>query len=1052
MNDVYLISYKKENIISPDRLPFAIKNVWKRVLPYSVSGMFWTKDLSQKEIDQLKKLGFTIKKSEADLIDDFILYRQIFKKLDFSLIPPVKELTSTGIGIVMEIKNAKNEKVFLKFVEYLKKGISLFNGHVFGGGTLKEGYFLAGFVPHGNVYLLQQIIHIMKMALEVYNLRTKTIIHLARYREIEYGGKEVLMFDRSFVDYVSVLDNLHDFQIAVQQHLLSLYPAIKTGIMIKPNAISLLGQKFKFIEGVFRTLDVTEAFIDRKQELKTIFDTLRDSFMGKRRTLIINGPYGIGKTTLILQALKSEFLIEKKARTYYIGFERGYERPLYGQKRLFEVLSPPEDLGVPPQDPMYVNVRLAHAVIRQVINSEETQEEEIPPPNRLRLIKLALFKYFEYISHPTVIVLDDIEFMDEISRQIVFELINSDTGRDRPVTFVLASRKRVFSNLLKNANIVELGPLPYIEKDISEKVLKAPTPDEIKKYVYEIGEGHPFLMEQLVKFLLDEGYIVEKDGSYVFEKKPPATIKAQEVIKKRMEHLSESVSYILDVATVSGATLPISFYTSILEKEKGIVVSPVAGKDSVLIELINRLDEIFYISRYAVFRKMRLHEMLASTKKQLHSKIVEVIEENFKDELESFYPILLYHSSRAELKDKELYYLRKLYEEARRFYILPDLIKYLKRLSTLDPDNRIAYLKELAEAYEYRGEWEKADDLLNELLSYDKSPEIAAFVYREKCFIETYKGNFQKAHSLIDMSMEYAEKSRNVEDLAGAILTKGTVYWAEGNLEKASEFYEKALRVVEEHDIRNRRCVIYANLGFIYFVRKDLKAARDWSFKAIKPCKEEQNFAALSNVYGNIAGLYLKEGNFEEAKKYALYAMDITRQKGFFHNEARAHLQLAEILSTTRDEIDRAMKEGEKALAIFREVGDRLGIFKALLTLGRIAIKRDEPDQAVAHFVHALDEAGKLDNPSLKVEVYLELGRLHKEEKGIQYLALAYRESQKTSSDMFVKVALELSRKFKKRGRYQEAMRIIKDALYRVNDEDKKQLLKEEEERLKRTY
>ncbi len=414
-----------------------------------------------------------------------------------------------------------------------------------------------------------------------------------------------------------------------------------------------------------------------------------------------------------------------------------------------------------------------------------------------------------------------------------------------------------------------------------------------------------------------------------------------------------------------------------------------------------------------------------------------------------FYPILLHHSKMANLREKELKYLKELYREAREMSVLPECIKYLKRLIEIDPENKNLYLKELADTYSDSGNWSKALGILDSLIETTNDTKVLAFAYREKAHIETFRGNFDEAHKLIDMSMGVALKSRQFADVAGAYLTKGTIYWAQGNPQKAEENYKKALEVILSHNIKGRNCIIYGNIGFIKYELGKMDEAAKWYFEALPHCREENDHGTLANLYGNIAGLYEEKKNFEEAKKYILYSLDIARQKGFLQYEARGHLQLADIYMQEK-ELSRAKEEASIALSIFREIGDVLGIFKTLLALGKIAYKTEDISQAIAHFVHALNEVDKLNNPSLKIDAYMELARVHHGDKTIKYLGLAYKEaSVHHLSDKLAKVAIELARQFKKQGKLKEAIRTLNDALVRV-DEKQKSVLKEEIERLRR--
>lgn len=1049
MKEVYAITPHGE--FSPERLPFALKSVWKKLLPYSIGGIFWCDSLKEAEITQLVQLGMDVKRQNA-FIDKGLVFYNGFLKVPSLFIRKKYKFPGTGIGVIVGMTHVENKESLIHFINYLQEGIKLFNGELFAGGRHKKGYFLLGFIPSGNIYLLQEAFHSMKVALEVYGLGTKAILYLSRFIPLMYEGKVIRLFDRYSVDFLLPLWELDDLEIVTEKRLFKKYPSIRTGLLFKPQTIKLLDRDFHIIDGVTRRIDISKRIVNRKDELYKLQELTNNAIKKQDFTLIgITGPFGIGKTSLVLELLRRIINRERKINTYFIDFEKGTKAPLYGIKKIFEALSPPSDFNVPSGDPLYINARLGYIIMKELVTKGRI-ESEIPGSASLTLIKIGLGKYFEYMQTPSIIVLDDIEFMDEVSRSLLYEILNKISQFSIPVAIILIARKDNFFNGIDGMKeIIRLGPMEFTEPSIVHILLNNQVENALAKYIYQIANGHPFYIEQFTKYLKEEGIIERKDGVYHPVTPLPQKIDMKEVIKKRLKSLGEDISYILDIVTIQDTPLPLSFYSAILEKEESFFVSPGhrINDNAFVLQLVDDLNEIFYISQFAFFKKMRLDNILASTKRNLHKKIVEIIEEKFRDNLQIFYSTLVYHSRMAGLKEKELKYLKELYSQARRLNILTDCINYLERLMEIDPRHKHRYMRDLVEVYSERGEWDKATSILDHLIETTDNPALLALAYREKAHIATFKGNFQDAHKLIDMSMAVALKSRNFADVAGAYLTKGTIYWAEGKLKKALENYKKTLETVLMHNIKGRNCIVYGNIGLIMYELGNLDEAARWYFEALEHCKKEKDHGTLANLYGNIGGLYERTKNLKEAEKYVLYSLDISRQKGFLQYEARGHLQLAYIYMQ-EGKLNKAKKEAGIALSLFGEIGDVLGIYKTLLALGRIARKAGNTPQAIAYFVQAVDKAESLNNPSLKVDAYLELSKMHKGDKGIKYLGIAYHEAASSGLfDKLVHVAIELARKFKIQGKKQEAMRILQDAMARVQD-PQKALLSEEIERLRR--
>ncbi len=595
MKDVYAITTGKSADFSPDALPLALKTVWGKLLPYSVGGIFWCEGLKDKEITQLIRLGFKVEKQKAHINKNFVFYEQPFEEIELSPIKKEQVFSTHGVGVIIGIKgDSENQKIF-EFVDYLRDGIRLFNGHLFGGGTSKSGFYLTGFIPSGNIYLLQEALHAMKIALEIYNLTTRAIFYLSHYNTLEYEGKEVHIFDRYFIDLIRSIWEINDFEIFVEKQLLDKYPSLRTGLILKPGASKLLDKNFYMLQGISRRIDISTKIIDRKEELNYLIKHIDEGFKNQKFTVIgISGPYGIGKTSIAIELLRSFINQNKGINTYFIDFEKGFRTPLYGIKKIFESLSPPPDFKVPSSDPLFINARLGYVILKELVEKGRV-ESEIPGATKLTLIKVGLSKYLEYTETPSLIVLDDIEFMDSVSRELLYSIFNKASTFLSPVVIVLISKKASFFNGIKNIKtILTLGPIEYTEPSIVHRVLKDNVDSEVAKHIYTLGGGHPFYIEQITKYLKEEGFIDKKDGIYTSTKKLPDKIDVNEVIKKRMKSLGEEISYILDIATLQDATLPLGFYSAILEKEESVFLSPTQGTSSnaLTLRLIDKLNEI----------------------------------------------------------------------------------------------------------------------------------------------------------------------------------------------------------------------------------------------------------------------------------------------------------------------------------------------------------------------------------------------------------------------------------------------------------------------------
>jgi tetratricopeptide (TPR) repeat protein len=97
---------------------------------------------------------------------------------------------------------------------------------------------------------------------------------------------------------------------------------------------------------------------------------------------------------------------------------------------------------------------------------------------------------------------------------------------------------------------------------------------------------------------------------------------------------------------------------------------------------------------------------LFSQRRELHQKIAGYYEKNYSKSLESYFPLLAYHYSFTENKDKKLYYFEKAGDAASKNYSNQEAIKYYTQAIEVvsDKEMRSANLEKLLDIYLKRGD------------------------------------------------------------------------------------------------------------------------------------------------------------------------------------------------------------------------------------------------------------------------------------------------------------------------------------------------------------
>jgi tetratricopeptide (TPR) repeat protein len=117
-------------------------------------------------------------------------------------------------------------------------------------------------------------------------------------------------------------------------------------------------------------------------------------------------------------------------------------------------------------------------------------------------------------------------------------------------------------------------------------------------------------------------------------------------------------------------------------------------------------------------------------------------------------------------------------------------------------------------------------------------------------------------------SGEKMEALEGWEGLAAAWGNMGLVYQTRGDLDKALEYYNKALKIDQELGRKEGLAIQYGNMGNVYQTRSDLDKALEMYNQALEIAIEMGNKERMAIQYGNMGLVYQIRGDLDKALKY----------------------------------------------------------------------------------------------------------------------------------------------------------------------------------------
>ena len=309
---------------------------------------------------------------------------------------------------------------------------------------------------------------------------------------------------------------------------------------------------------------------------------------------------------------------------------------------------------------------------------------------------------------PLVVIFEDLHWADQSSIVLLESLLRLTT--ETPILVINLMRPdspetsdRILATLrahyAERHTEVRLQPLDNRQCDelVANLLRLDDLPFSTRALIARRTDGNPFFIEEVVRSLIDQGAIEERNGHLRITERIehvviPGTI--QEVIMTRIDRLPESTRHVLHVAAVIGRTFFHRIITEILGGELELQREIEHLKDRQLIRerqthrtaTARRLlfhPEVEYAFTHALVQETLYASILQRTRKDLHLKVAQSIETVFQDRLPDFYGMLAYHYSRAEQLEKAEEYLFKAGDEAARSAASNEALNLFREASRL---------------------------------------------------------------------------------------------------------------------------------------------------------------------------------------------------------------------------------------------------------------------------------------------------------------------------------------------------------------------------------
>jgi tetratricopeptide (TPR) repeat protein/ribosomal protein L40E len=454
-------------------------------------------------------------------------------------------------------------------------------------------------------------------------------------------------------------------------------------------------------------------FVGREPELRQLQTAFEGAMSGQGALMMVVGEPGIGKTAICDQ-LKT-FVTLRGGKTLlghcyeegslslpYLAFVEAIRSYVLDR----EVKDLREELGTGAAD-----VARIVSEVREKLKVK-TRPKGDPEEERYRLMQgVSEFLKNAASVQPLLVVLEDLHDSDKgtldmlthISRHLAGTRLllvgtyrDVEVDRNHPLSAALAELRRVSTY----GRVLLRGLNPDEVRRMLESITREEVPWSLAEAVHRQTEGNPLFVQEVVRYLVEEGLLTQKEGRWRPTKDTPLEMNIPEglrdVIGKRLSLLSKECNQLLSVASVIGREFTLETLKVVTNINEEIFVNTL--KEAVKLSILEERSQvgvIRYRFTHAFFRQTLYEEMIAPQRLKLHQQVARALEIQYAKRLDEHAAELAEHfshsSDSADLK-KAVSYGEMAAKRATDVYAYGEAVRLLdqaiKVQEILDPEDK----------------------------------------------------------------------------------------------------------------------------------------------------------------------------------------------------------------------------------------------------------------------------------------------------------------------------------------------------------------------------
>ena len=346
-------------------------------------------------------------------------------------------------------------------------------------------------------------------------------------------------------------------------------------------------------------------------------------------------------------------------------------------------------------------------------------------------------------TEPVCLVLEDLHWADDSTLDLLEELLSVTDEAAAGLLFLYRTERehgswhlgeRARQRYPHRYREIELRPLPSdASRALVASAAEAELPEWVAELLAERAGGNPFFLEEALRDLVERGALRREDGRWELAVAPdelaiPTLV--QGALQARLDRLEPQTREVLSLAAVIGRTFGLPLLERLVPHDQLLPALSELQRLDLVVEM-RRRPAPEYRFRHGLVQEVAYATLVEATRRRLHGRVGEALEEMYRESPEDGYALLARHFTEADEPGKAVDYLLKAGDAARALYADEEALAHYRKardfLARLGDDRRAREtLFKMALTHHLAFDFESAEEAYDEAFccKVDERPRL----------------------------------------------------------------------------------------------------------------------------------------------------------------------------------------------------------------------------------------------------------------------------------------------------------------------------------------